>query len=137
MILEQIKKDSLVARKAKEKDKAALYSLLISLIEGKAKDEGRDVTDEDCIKMIRKFVNNYDLTREHLPVGSPESAQNLADVVTLEKYLPKMVSEADLRTYIGMIPSEANIGQRMGAIRKEFGILVDMKLAAKIINERN
>jgi len=87
----------------------------------------KDVPDEEVIRVIKKMKDNA------IECG------NLHEVPILEEYLPKMMSESDLRIYLkSIIESKgfSNIGQVMQYLKQdEKSAFIDKGMASKIVRE--
>lgn len=118
-LLARIKEDALTARKARD---AVASSLLITLGSEASmagvNDGKRESTDTEVLATVRKFLKG---NAELLAVrGEDEIA--LREKLILESYLPKQMSEEELRAAILAIASELGIetitGKDTGAIMK-------------------
>lgn len=94
MIFEKMKADALLARKNKNAI-ASLLTTVISDCQMLAKNEQRDVVDEDCVKVIRKFLKGIDEM-----IQKTDSEQFVMEKVFLESYLPKQLSEDEMKEII-------------------------------------
>jgi uncharacterized protein YqeY len=115
----KIKNDQLQARKNKDVLQTNLLTVLISEIQKKAKDDkDRDVTDEDCLITIRKFINNIE---ELLRSKDDEEAKQ--ELVILNSYLPKQLTVSEMEKEIDdMIQNQPDvkIGDIMNHFKKTF-----------------
>lgn len=117
-LLAKIRADSLTARKARD---AVASSLLITLV-GEASMAGvndgkRDSSDEEVLATVRKFLKN---NGELLGVR-PGDEVALREKTILEGYLPKQMSEDELRAAILAIATQNGIAQITG---KDTGVLM-------------
>jgi uncharacterized protein YqeY len=87
----------------------------------------KDVPDEEVLRIIRKMKDNA------IECG------NLHEVPILEEYLPKMMSESDLRIYLKSVIENKgfyNIGQVMQYLKQdEKSAFIDKGMASKIVRE--
>ena len=102
MLIDQLKKDNLVALKEKDSNKRAVLSVVISnynlfAIEQKAK--GVEATDADTVRLIQKAIKELDDELQGFKeVGNQEKVDSiLLQRKVLEAYLPKMLSEDEIR----------------------------------------
>lgn len=93
MLIETIRKDMLEAKKAKETVKANLLSTLFSEIFTLSK-SGKELTEEDEIKIIRKFIKNIDETIK-LQIPEVTRVKLVQEKQILESYLPKQLSSEE------------------------------------------
>lgn len=144
MIVQKIKSDQLQARKEKNKELASILTALYSEVAIVGKNNGnRETTDEEAVKVIKKFSKGVLESIETLQGshnwencgGRIEDLQNELDVY--EKYLPKQMSENELRTAIEVMVSggKNNIGMIMGTLKKEYAGLYDGAMASKLAKE--
>ena len=133
-VIEQIKADMLVARKAKDKANAALYALVLSEIDGIGKNDGnRATTNDEAIVVIKKMVTRNNGMIDHL---SGDMLKRVMDEnLMLSKYLPAMINMTEVEQFVDdlIVGGNANIGAVMGAIKKKYGQSVDMKAAGKYV----
>lgn len=142
-LLEQIKKDQLVARKTNQKIKKELLTTLIGEIETLQKKNGT----VDVEAVLKKFKKNIDETMAAL-VGSGMKANYTAmydsrfetaaiESQIIESYLPKQLSEEDLRIVIRdqVAAGAMNIGQIMGHLKKNYPNQFDGKLASQLARQ--
>ncbi|MDY0071195.1 MAG: GatB/YqeY domain-containing protein [Thauera sp.] len=134
-LLDQLKKDSLTARKAGESVRISLLSTLIGEAAMVGKNAGnRDSTDEEVLQTVRKFLkNNQEATAvikdpARLAVLEEESA-------VLASYLPPQASDEEVKAFIdstvaGLADrSPKQMGVVMGALKARFGTNFDAKTA--------
>ena len=120
-LLKQIKKDQVEARKARDSQRAALLTTLISDAEKVGKDDGnRETTDGEVIKVIKKFIKNLievlDVTKSE---GTFREVERELEI--LRSYLPKQLSEMELSGIILAIIENHEIANMkgMGIVMKE------------------
>lgn len=152
-IVDLIKRDSIVYRKLASRPEADLKvkttsTLLVTLL-GEVtmvgKNAGnRDTTDEEAIRVVRKFVSNIEDTLSGAGDRLTEEAKEKLSIErsSLEGYLPQMVSEDELKAFIDSETGklvEKNMKQ-MGAIMKvikeKYGSTFDAALASSYIKSK-
>lgn len=152
-IVDLIKRDSIVYRKLASRPEADLKvkttsTLLVTLL-GEVtmvgKNAGnRDTTDEEAIRVVRKFVSNIEDTLSGAGDKLTEEAKEKLSIErsSLEGYLPQMVSEDELKAFIDSETGklvEKNMKQ-MGAIMKvikeKYGSTFDAALASSYIKSK-
>lgn len=135
-ILDQIRKDSLTARKEKRRE-AGLLVTLIGEIETRTKSlpEQRALSDEEVVGIVRKFLKNAEDTLEKVRGSRPEVLDQIGlEILTLQGYLSSQLTEADLRAYAeARIQSGDGLGQIMAALKSEFPGRYDGKLASTVV----
>jgi uncharacterized protein YqeY len=89
-----------------------------------------EITDDDILDIIRKLVKSE---KTVLEFKNEESSPYLA---LLEKYLPRMASENEIKDWIAAnidFATFKNSMQAMGPVMKHFGKLADGNLVKKIL----
>ena len=140
-LLAQLKKDSLLARKAADRVRATLLSTLIGEAEMVGKNAAnRESTDEEVQQTIRKFLKN---NQEALGVIKDEERRAVLEQESaiLTAYLPPLASDAEVQAFIAA--SVATLAERgpkqmgvvMGALKARYGSDFDAKLASAWIKD--
>ena len=119
---EQINADMIAAMKSKDKETLEL----LRVVKGEFGRVGKDLSDAEAIPVIQKMVKNA------------EELGNHDEVVILQKYLPAMLGEQQIKVLAaGIINKNGFAGmQDMGKVMKELKMpTVDGKLASKVVRE--
>ena|SRR6218665_4231216 len=139
---EKINADIKAAMLAKESAKLeALRAVKSAILLLKTSPEG--YTDESETKALQKMVKQRKETAE---VYIGQSRQDLADVelaqaAVIEAYLPKQMSEEEIRTEVAAIiasvgaSSPADMGKVMGVASKQLAGKADGKIISTIVKE--
>lgn len=138
-IFETIRKDSLAARKAGDKVRATLLVTLMSEIQaaGKTAEDRSAPSDDISISIIKKFIKNADATAEAARDNIMAEVNAYGEVLILETYLPKQLTEDEIKTIIAglkvggpniMEPTMSNI---MGYFKTLYAGKYDGALVAK------
>ena len=119
-LINKIKEDHLNARKNGDKFTGVVLTTLVSEIVMVGKNNGnRETTDDETIKIIRKFKKNVEAVIEILQKDSSDSdimELKKDELVIYESYLPQELSEDNLRGII--IEMIHNGYDNMGSIMK-------------------
>lgn len=141
MLIDQLKKDNLVALKEKDNNKRAILSVVISnynlfAIEQKAK--GIETGDADAVRIIQKAIKELDDELEGFKaVGNKEKVDAiLLQKKVLEAYLPKMLSEEEIKQEITKL-EDKSIPSIMKHFKANFAGKCDMGLVNRIAREFN
>lgn len=130
MLINKIKEDNLVARKAHDSAKASLLTTLLGEAEMIGKNDGnRQTTDAEVQEVIQKFVKNNKLTIAALKDIGAEQFHKENEI--LSEYLPKMLSEEELKTVI-LSYGTKNMGEIMKQLKANHAGMYDGQLASKI-----
>ena len=98
MLLDDIRKDMFNAKKDKDTLKANLLSTLFSEMFLITK-SGKPYTEEDFIKVIKKFTKNIDETL-NLEIPEEKKVQLKKEKEILETYLPKQLSKEEIEKIV-------------------------------------
>jgi len=105
MLIDEIKKDNLQAIKDKNALARAIYGVVMNkvlLFSIEAKKDGKEVTDIDVVQILQKTIKELTEEREnYLKAGNTAEAENIEQQKSiLTKYLPKMLSEDEIKNII-------------------------------------
>lgn len=109
-----------------------------------AKNGKKDLEDSDIVKIIQKLAKTRKETGE---LYKSNNRQDLADVEfgelsVLETYLPKMLSEDEIRTIVDKTIAELGVtdmkgmGRVMGIINKKYAGQLDGSVVSRIVKEK-
>jgi uncharacterized protein YqeY len=141
---DQINADIKAAMLAKEKEKlAALRDIKSKLLLDATSGSGGEVSDETgvkiCMKLHKQRMETYSLYKEQ---GREDlAADELFQAQVIEAYLPKMLSEEEVRSHvIQAIESTGasggkDIGKVMGILTKSLAGKADGKMISAIAKE--
>lgn len=105
------------------------------------KSSGKPVTEDDEIKAMQKMVKQR---KEAADIYATQNRKDLADVELnqisiIEAYLPKQMSESDIRVALAQIitqvgaKSPADMGKVMGVAAKQFAGKADGKVVSALV----
>ena len=134
----RIQADMVAAMKAKEAVKlASLRAIKAAILLAKTAEGGSgEVSDQEIVKIIQKLVKQRkESAQQYIDAGRPELAENeLAEVAEMEVYLPKQLSEAEVKTELVKIIAEvgatqpSDMGKVMGVATKKLAGLAQGRL---------
>lgn len=136
MLIDELQKANIEALKSGDKTARAILSVVISKYKASAielKAAGKEATDADLVKIITKSIKELDEEKEgYAKVGRTEEVTSInAQRALIEKYLPKLMSEDEIRKVIASLEDKS-----MPSVMKHFKInydgKVDMSLVSKI-----
>lgn len=132
MLIDELKKDRMVARKGKDAYSTSMLTTLLGDLETKAKTSGKEISDEDAIALMKSFVKKNIQAIEKM--GGSEKANELKkDNDFWNKYLPNVMSEEKLRNIVSeLVKDGENIGGVMKHLKINFPDQYDGGLASKI-----
>ena len=127
------------------KNDAALRSLrAIKQVILMAKTSGSGtISSEDEIKMVQKLIKQR---KESVEIYKQQNREDLAkteleEIAVIEKYLPKQISEEEIRTELKALIDQNNakgpgdLGRLMGIASKHFAGKADNKLVSMLLKQ--
>ncbi|HEU0227959.1 MAG TPA: GatB/YqeY domain-containing protein [Arachidicoccus soli] len=133
------------AMKAKDEDSLrGLRAIKAEIIKVKTEPgAGGQISEEGELKMLQKLVKQR---KDSLEIYEKQNREDLAqkersELAIIEQFLPKQMSEDELRTALQAIVSEtgassaADMGKVMGRATKAFAGKADGKMVANIVKE--
>lgn len=143
-LTERIAADLKEAMKAK--DQAALRgirAIKAGILLLQTDGSGQEVTEEKEIKLLQKLVKQR---KDSLEIFEKQNREDLAviereEIAVIEKYLPKAMSEEELRAALQKIiqdtgaSSMKDMGKVMGMANAQFGGKADGKTIASLVKE--
>ncbi len=137
MIIDDIKAANIQAVKDHDHNLRAVYSVLINKYmqaQIDARITKKEVGDDDMVRIIQKTIK--ELTEEadnYARVGNAQEQNNIIlQRTAIEKYLPKMLTEAEIRDII-LTLSDKSIPNVMRTFKANFGSRVDMKMVSDVL----
>ncbi|MEO8854181.1 MAG: GatB/YqeY domain-containing protein [Ginsengibacter sp.] len=140
-VMEDLKKAMLAKD---EKSLRSLRAIKAGIIQAKtAEGAGGEIKEEEEIKLLQKLVKQR---KDSLEIYEKQGREDLAskereEIEVIEKFLPKQISESELRDIISKIIQEtgasspADMGKVMGAANKKLAGKADGKMIAGIVKE--
>jgi len=143
MLINQIKSDSLIARKARQTDTATLLTTLYSEASMVGKNAGnRESTDQEVSQVIEKFIKNANEIQTILLKNNKNTCNIVSEIKVLSKYLPQKMSREELENvvkniikWLGVEKSPKQMGKVMNVLKEEYGGTYDGKLASEIVRK--
>lgn len=136
MLIDELQKANIVALKEHDKSARAVLSVVISRykLQGiEMKSAGKEINDQDMIKIITKVLKELDEEKlGYQKVNNLEEVESVnkqQDII--KKYLPKMLSEDEIRLEISKL-DDKSIPTIMKHFKANFDGKVDMSLVNKI-----
>ncbi len=109
----------------------------------KTSEVGRELTEEDEIKILQKLVKQR---RESLDIYVQQNREDLAiterqEIEVIEKFLPQMMSEDEVRKIVESTiaslgaTSPGEMGKVMGAVTKQLAGKADNKMVSALVKQ--
>mgnify|MGYP001605218935 CR=1 FL=1 len=127
-----------------EKSLRSLRAIKAAIIQAKtAEGAGGQIKDEEEIKLLQKLVKQR---KDSLEIYEKQGREDLAskereEIEVIEKFLPKQLSEEELKDIISGIiletgaSSRSDMGKVMGAANKQLAGKADGKMIAGIVKQ--
>jgi uncharacterized protein YqeY len=131
---EKISKDYVVAFKAGEKVKKNLLGVIKAEITTKEKNTNvQDLADKDVLDILKSVAKKLKET-----LSLVDDAQSKEELAIVELYLPKQMSEDEIKVAVNAIIAETSakngeMGKVMGMFSKKHAGLADNKLVSSVI----
>ncbi len=139
MILDEIKKANIQALKDKDTNARTIYGIVSNkaMLETiKKREKGEELCDADLVQIIQKTIK--ELTEEaenYKKVGNcVEESNILRQREILEKYLPKMMSNDEIKQIISSL-DDKSIGNIMKHFKTNYAGKCDMKAVSEIAKQ--
>ena len=127
------------ARKAQDKPLTLVLGTILSDTKNREIELKRPLTDDDVIDVLRKGVKKRRESVEAYEKGGRAelAAQEAAEVVALERYLPAMASEDDVRLAVRSViaAGASGVGPVMGAVMPQFKWRADGGMINRVVRE--
>jgi uncharacterized protein YqeY len=138
-LINELREKSITARKGSD---TVAKNLLVTLYAecvrvGKDKRNG-ETTDDECLSVIKKFLENAKATAELLEYKVPAASSFIHEVSILSDLLPKQLTIDELEQAISQIIADKalsdlkGLGQVMASLKATYGSTYDGKAASEI-----
>lgn len=136
MLINELEKANIEALKNKDKTARAVLSVVINKYRVNAielKAQGKEASDVDLIKVINKVVKELEEEKEgYVKLNRVEEVKAIEEQkAIIEKYLPKLMSEEEIRKIIASL-EDKSMPSIMKHFKANYDGKVDMSLVSKI-----
>lgn len=137
MIIDEIKKANIVAMKEKDQRARGIYSVLMNkylLAEVESRTSGKAVEDADMVRIIQKTIKELEEeASNYARVNNTEEVDNINYQKSLiEKYLPQMLSEEEIKTIIATL-EDKTVPSVMRHFKMNYNGKCDMKVVSNVL----
>ena len=144
MIKERIREDMKAAMRAHEAERLSTIRLLLAAIRQREIDEKIDATDAQVMEIISKMVKQRRDSVEQYRSGNREDLANKeqAEIEILSGYLPKALSEDELRAIVDEAVASsgasgmAGMGKVMGLVKAKVAGRADLGAVSAMVKAR-
>ena len=138
--IDEARSAMVAAMKAGDKETKETLSMLLAALKNKAIDKRADLTEEEEVQVVLKEIKQ---TKETLDMTPAERTDIIAEcekrLSVLEKYAPKMMDEAEIRSVIEALLAEMGLdaptAKDKGKIMKNLMPKVKGKADGKLVND--
>ena len=139
MLYDEIKKANVEAMKAKDAVARGIYSVVLNklmLDTIRKREKGEEVVDADVVNILQKTIKELSEEREnYLKVKNAEEADKIAtQIKILEGFLPKMLSEDEIKSIILALP-DRSVPTVMKHFKANYNGKCDMRLVQSVLKE--
>ena len=142
-LFDQIQTDMYTAMKAGEKEKSGTLRITLAKLKDKRIEKKDDLSEEEEVKILQTLVKQRKESIELYEKGDREDLVNAEknEMEILNGYLPKMMSEDDIRSIVQSVVKEvgatsiADMGRVMPEVMKRGKGLIDGKTAQNFVRE--
>ncbi len=137
MLIDNIKKEKLIAFKNKDNNKRAVLEIVINkyMIAGyEAKASGKELSDADLIKIISKTLKELEEEKASYEKANRVDTVNdiNAQIEVLSAYLPKLMSEEEIKNVILSL-EDKSVPAVMKHFKTNYNGKCDMALVNKVL----
>lgn len=138
--IDEVRSEMIAAMKAKDKDRKATLSALLTALKNKTIDKRADLTEEEEIQVIMKEIKQTKETLETTPADRTDIIDECKKrLAVLEEYAPKMMDAEEIKAVIQEVLSDLGIdaptSKDKGKIMKELMPKVKGKADGKLVSE--
>ena len=145
-MMDRLQADVKAAMLAKDNVKRDTLRGVVSEVKNMTVNAGKLVTDEACMKVLKKAARQREDSIASFKAGGREdlAAKEAAELEVVKSYLPKAMSEDETRKLVAELAAKACEDAKCGmdGLKKLKGVLmkqmppeVDKRLAAKLLDE--
>lgn len=137
MLVEDIKKASIVALKEKDTTARSIYSVVLNKImleQIKKREKGEELAESDVLNILQKSLKELaDEKAGYEKVGNAERVEYIKiQENIIQKYMPKMLNEQEIYNIIAKL-EDKSIGGVMRKFKTEYAGACDMKLVQEVL----
>ena len=140
--LDDVRKDMFLAIKEGNSEKSDILKMVLASAKNYEIEIGKTLEDSDVEKIFRKEVKKVkDSIEQFEKMGREDLLEReKAQLEVLQSYIPELMSEEDVRTFVKAKIQELNVqdkrdmGRLMGAVMKEIGSKADGGVVKSVVD---
>lgn len=143
-MITQLKKEKILARKAKNNVKVEAINYVLSMVEVIELRNNKTLSDDEVSSTIKKAVAELEETRDmYIGANRVDSAKDATDKINiLTEYLPTMLTDEQTELAVEQAilfhgaSSIKDMGKVMGSLKKDFGTMIDMSIVSSLVKKK-
>ena len=137
MLYDEIKKANIQAMKDKDVVARNFYSVVLNKIkleEIRKREKGGDIEDADISNIFQKTIKELEEEKQNYSkVGNDKEVENIEYQIEIaKKYLPKMLSEDEIKEIITSLPDKS-ISTVMKYFKENYNGKCDMRMVQEVL----
>ena len=137
MLIDQLKKENILALKEKNENKRAILSVVINkymILGYEAKAKNKELNDADLIQVINKTLKELEEEKSNfLSLNRMDKVNDIdAQINVIKSYVPKMMSEEEIKEVILSL-NDKSIPSVMKHFKTNYAGKCDMALVNKVL----
>lgn len=137
MLYDEIKKANIQAMKDKDVVARNFYSVVLNKIkleEIRKREKGGDIEDADISNIFKKTIKELEEEKQNYSkVGNDKEVENIEYQIEIaKKYLPKMLSEDEIKEIISSLPDKS-ISIVMKYFKENYNGKCDMRMVQEVL----
>ncbi len=137
MLYDEIKKANIQAMKDKDVVARNFYSVVLNKIkleEIRKREKGGDIEDADISNIFQKTIKELEEEKQNYSkVGNDKEVENIEYQIEIaKKYLPKMLSEDEIKEIITSLPDKS-ISIVMKYFKENYNGKCDMRMVQEVL----
>ena len=139
MLIDDLKKAKVHAMKDRDQVAIGAFNVVLNkylMFTIELRKENKEATDADTISLIQKSIKELIEERDmYASNARPEQAKDVQHQIdVLDKFLPKMMSEEEIRNVISALPDKS-MKNIMVVFKTQYAGKVDMSSVSKVARE--
>ncbi|MGI5897640.1 MAG: GatB/YqeY domain-containing protein [Candidatus Dojkabacteria bacterium] len=140
-LVETLRKDMFEATKKAQKDKVDILKMALASIKNEEVRVGKELSDDEALKVVRKETSKIkDAIEQYEKIDRPDLLnREKSQLAVLEEYLPKLMSEEEIKKFVSKKIEELNassprdFGRVIGAVMQELNGSADGSVVKDIV----
>ena len=134
---ERLRDDMNAARRQQDRDRARLFSTVLSDIRNREIEVSHELEDDEVLQVLGKAIKSRNEAAEQMASRPELAGEQLQEASILQGYMPPQVSEEEIRTIVAdaIAAGASNMGAVMGRVMPQLKGRADGRLVNRIAGE--